>query len=66
MSVAPNLLRMVAEHAIPEAESLESQAAEWEVKGQALRREATVLRSLWELAAPHVVKRAALMREDAA
>lgn len=62
---APNVLRLVVDHALAEAVERETKAAEMEVQAQQLRSEASVLRSLYEVAEPHVPKRAQFIREVA-
>ncbi len=48
-----SVIQAVADHAIAEAEELESEAGEWETKAKANRSRAMVLRDLHAIAAPH-------------
>lgn len=62
---APNVLRLIVDHALVEAEERDAKATELEQQARALRDEASVLRAVYEVAEPHVPKRAVMMREVA-
>lgn len=53
---SPNVLQLVADFALTEADGLEDQAEEWETKARDARVRAAVLRQLYQVAEPFARK----------